>query len=282
MQSSDPRRGSTASAPVLSQSNLQQQMLQQQQHHQPATTQRSLQMDIHNILQKSNWYKDCSSKQKIMVNQQLAIVSTELKKFHADTSENKIFDLKFINQNPLLQEVLTNLDIFINEDGEFVQFDQTGSAKDMQGRLQNAAANNLVDLMSIPMSNNLNDLNEFLRNQQQHQQVAVAAQQQQQQQQAAMQQALMGNARFLAGSNPTQMLGFAGLPADVIRPGLLGMAPTLPQMMQNVQNANFFNRGGSGNANSGNQRNAGGNQTANRRDIRRNFDNRNNTRRDKK
>lgn len=212
-----------------------------------------------------------------MVNQQLAIVSTELKKFHADQSANKIFDLKFINQNPLLQEVLTNLDIFINEDGEFVQLDQPTCNKELQARLQSAAAGGLVDLMSIPMGSNLNDLSEFLRNQQQ-QQV------QHHQQHAAMQQALISNARFLTGSNQSQMLGFGvpNMPADVIRPGLLGMAPQLqPQhMMQNVQNAtNFFNqRAGSGNANSG--RNVG--NQGNRREMRRNFDNRNNTRRDKK
>lgn len=207
-----------------------------------------------------------------MVNQQLAIVSTELKKFHANTSENKIFDLKFINQNPLLQEVLTNLDIFINEDGEFVQLDQP-MPKEMQARLANANAGGLVDLMSIPIGNRINDLSEYLRNQQQQQQVV-------QQQQQQMQQALMGNARFLAGTNPSQMLGFGGvnLPADVIRPGLLGIAPPLPHMMQNVQNAsNFFNRG-SGNANSG--RNTG--NQSNRRDMRRNFDNRSNARREKK
>lgn len=224
-----------------------------------------------------------------MVNQQLAIVSTELKKFHADPSENKIFDLKFIIQNQLLQEVLTNLGIFISEDGEFVQLDQS-APKDTS----RSGGGGLVDLMSLPISNNM-DLNDYLRNQQQ--QVA-----QQQQQQQALQQAMsaMGNPRFL-GVTPSASLipGFAGLPD--IRPGLLGIAPNLPigdaakmsnEMFQfALQNsaaaaqAQFFNRGGgTGNANSGDNRNnyRGVNVGAgnNRRDVRR-FD-RNNARRDKK
>lgn len=232
----------------------------------PTQPSRLVHLDIQNILQKSNWYKDCSSKQKIMVNQQLAIVSTELKKFHADPSEHKIFDLKFINQNPLLQEVLTNLGIFITDDGEFVQLDQTGlSGKDMQARSASANAQGLVDLMSIPM-----DI-EYLRNQQQEVQ---------QQHQAAALQAInaMGGPRFLGTSGSTQMLGFAtGLPGDVIRPGLLGIAPNMPlndayNLMQNAsQNAAFFNRGSAGNSGNNNRRTGGG--------MRRNQFDRNNTRR---
>lgn len=255
---------------------------------QSTTAQRSLHLDIQNILQKSNWYKDCSSKQKIMVNQQLAIVSTELKKFHADPSENKVFDLKFILQNQLLQEVLTNLGIFISEDGEFVQLDQSQTNSKDTSRGGGANATGLVDLMSIPLGNNLNDLNEYLRNQQQ--QVA------QQQQQQALQQAMnaMGNPRFL-GATPASLLpGFTNvnLPSDVIRqPGLLGIAPNMPigdAFTLAQAQAQFFNRGSGNNANSDNRNNyrgvnvGGGNN--NRRDggNNRRFNDRNNARRDKK
>lgn len=234
--------------------------------------QRSVHLDIQNILQKSNWYKDCSSKQKIMVNQQLAIVSTELKKFHADPSENKIFDLKFIIQNPLLQEVLTNLGIFISDDGEFVQLDQQSlGGKDMQAR--NAAGNSqgLVDLMSIPMDFDM------LRNQQQQQEV-------QQQHQAALQAQINAlGPRFLGTTASTQMLGFGSMPGDVIRPGLLGIAPNMEafSLMQNAnQNAAFFNQRGSSSGNGGG--NGGGGGGNNRRTgggMRRNQFDRNNVRR---
>lgn len=251
-----------------------------------AQPQRSVQLDIQNILQKSIWYKDLSSKQKIIVNQQMAIVSTELKKFNADPSENKIFDLKFINQNPLLQEVLTNLGIFISDDGEFVQLDQPsmmGGKDAMQARSADAVAQSLVDLMSIPM-----DM-DYLRNQQQqHQEV----QQQQQQQAAAIQAQInaLGGPRFLgaaATSAAQQMLGFGALPGDVIRPGILGMAPSMQlndafNLLQNAnQNAPFYNQRAGG-GNSGNSP-GGGNGGGNRRTgggMRRNqFNDRNNSRR---
>lgn len=252
--------------------------------------QRSVHLDIQNILQKSNWYKDLSSKQKIIVNQQMAFVSTELKKFHADPSENKIFDLKFINQNPLLQEVLTNLGIFISDDGEFVQLDQQsliGGKDTMQARSAAAVAaavgaQSLADLMSIPM-----DI-DYLRNQQQQQQEV-----QQQQQAAAIQAQInaMGGPRFLsATTSAQQMLGFGSLPGDVIRPGILGMAPNMQlndayNLMQNAnQNAPFYNqRAGGGNSGNNGGGGGGGGGGGNRRTggggMRRNQFDRNNSRR---
>lgn len=252
-----------------------------------AQPQRSVHLDIQNILQKSNWYKDLSSKQKIIVNQQMAIVSTELKKFNADPSENKIFDLKFINQNPLLQEVLTNLGIFISDDGEFVQLDQPsmlGGKDGMQARSADVAvAQSLVDLMSIPM-----DM-DYLRNQQ-HQQQDV--QQQHQQQAAAIQAQInaLGGPRFLgaaATSAAQQMLGaFGSLPGDVIRPGILGMAPNMQMndafnLLQNAnQNAPFYNqRVGGGGSNSGNSGGGGGNRRTGMRRNQFNQSDRNNSRR---
>lgn len=257
-QRADPRRPNAHLSNSNAMSNAAAPVLNKPSSSQP---QRS-HLDIQNILQKSNWYKDLSSKQKIMVNQQLAIVSTELKKFHADQSDNKIFDLKFINQNNLLQEVLTNLGIYINEDGEFIQFDQPNlSSKDMQSRSSAASAQGLVDLMSIPM-----DI-DYLRNQQQQQEA--------QQQQAALINAM--GPRFLGAPPSSQMLGFGSIPGDVIRPGLLGIAPNMPlneafNLMQNAgQNAAFFNRGSGGSGNSNNRRTGGG--------MRRNQFDRNNLRR---
>lgn len=266
-QRADPRRPnahmssaipSPATAPVLNKPST-------------AQPQRSVHLDIQNILQKSNWYKECSSKQKIMVNQQLAIVSTELKKFHADTSENKIFDLKFIIQNQLIQEVLTNLGIFISEDGEFVHLDQSslsgggggGGGKDSQTRNAGGNLQGPVDLMSIPMEfDYLKDL---------------------QQREAVQQQAAMINAmgpRFVGAPTSTQMLGLGNLTEDVIRASLFGMPPGQAEMNQLYdalahQNATFFNNRGNGGSsgNSGNVRRTGGGG------MRRNQFDRNNLRR---
>lgn len=89
----------------------------------PVSTSNNL--DIQTILQTSDWYKNLSSKQKIMANQQLAHLSGILKKFHADCQPNKVFDLSIIMQNPVLGQVLTNLGIYIDENGQFVKFTQT-------------------------------------------------------------------------------------------------------------------------------------------------------------
>lgn len=246
----------------------------------PSNAQRSLQLDIQNILQKSDWYKDCSSKQKIMVNQQLAIVSTELKKFHADPSDSKIFDLAFISQNSVLQEVLTNLGIFISDNGEFVQLDKSGCDVNIR------SAGGVADLMSLPLRSNLDMSIDFLRNQQQ----------QQQHQQQAMQQAMSAmNAQPLGSSFPSSILAFRNSQPDVIRPGLLGIAPNMPfpgnfeqYFNRNVPTSNSDNRNnyrgsGGGSGNSGN-RWAGGSSNNSNRDssARRNQYDRNSSRRDKK
>jgi hypothetical protein len=85
-------------------------------------------LDIQSVIQKSLWYKDLSSKQKIMVNQQLALLSTEMKKFHQDQNPDKVFDLSFIVVNQYLQDVLLNLGIYIDDSGNFIEInDETES-----------------------------------------------------------------------------------------------------------------------------------------------------------
>lgn len=82
-------------------------------------------LDIQTVLQTSDWYKNLSSKQKIMANQQLAHLSGVMKKFHADWAPNKVFDLSIVMQNPVLGQVLTNLGIYIDENGQFIKFTQS-------------------------------------------------------------------------------------------------------------------------------------------------------------
>ncbi|KAL5283110.1 ZC3H6 family protein [Megaselia abdita] len=88
------------------------------------TTTNSSVPDIKTYLPSSDWYQNLGSKHKIMVNQQLALVSTELKKFHKDSTPNKIFDMSFILNNQTLQQMLTNLLIFIDDDGQIHRIEQ--------------------------------------------------------------------------------------------------------------------------------------------------------------
>ncbi|XP_062565619.1 protein suppressor of sable-like [Armigeres subalbatus] len=81
------------------------------------------QLDVQTILQRSNWYLDLSSKHKIMVNQQLAILTTEMKKFHnSDKSTEKMAD--FMHQlasNQMLQFILTNLNVYVDDSVAFAE-----------------------------------------------------------------------------------------------------------------------------------------------------------------
>lgn len=92
--------------------------------------------DIKTFLPSSEWYQNLSSKYKIMVNQQLALVSTELKKFHKDTTPNKIFDMSFILNNQTLQQMLTNLLIFIDDDGQIHRLEQDPEETSITAKMQ--------------------------------------------------------------------------------------------------------------------------------------------------
>lgn len=112
-------------------------------------------IEIRNLLQKSEWYKNLNSKFKIMVNQQLALVSTELKKFHQDPSPNKIFDISFIVSNQTLQQILTNLGIFIDDNGEVAHIENDNeelgdTALQQQTDLSGKANINLPNLSQPP------------------------------------------------------------------------------------------------------------------------------------
>ncbi|KAL7742606.1 hypothetical protein ACLKA6_012743 [Drosophila palustris] len=77
--------------------------------------------EIRQLMQSSNWYQNLGSNNKIMVNQQLALVFTELKKFHQQESPNKIFDVNFIVSNQTLQQIFAKLHIYIDDNGLVVQ-----------------------------------------------------------------------------------------------------------------------------------------------------------------
>ncbi|XP_052872018.1 protein suppressor of sable [Anopheles cruzii] len=81
------------------------------------------QMDVQTILQKSAWYKELGTKHKIMVNQQLAILSTEMKKYHSsDRSTERLSEfMKFLGTNSMLQHILTCLNVYVDHTVAFCE-----------------------------------------------------------------------------------------------------------------------------------------------------------------
>ncbi|KAL0838810.1 hypothetical protein ABMA28_016847 [Loxostege sticticalis] len=76
-------------------------------------------LELQNILQNSNWYKDLSSTQKIFVNQHLAPVTQMIKQHQQDKMPGKKLDLSGIQNNSVLCSIFTNLGISLGENGEF-------------------------------------------------------------------------------------------------------------------------------------------------------------------
>lgn len=94
------------------------------------------------VLQKSAWYQDLNSSTKIAVNQQLALLSAELKKFNTDPSLDKVFDLTYVTANPTLQHILTSLGVYMDENGYFCQVEDSPK--------ENPSLPSLASLMSTP------------------------------------------------------------------------------------------------------------------------------------
>lgn len=77
------------------------------------------------LLQKSGWYQQLNSNSKISVNQTLARLSGEIKKFHQDPAVDKVFDLTFITSDPYIPVIMNNLGVYLNENGYFCHVDDT-------------------------------------------------------------------------------------------------------------------------------------------------------------
>lgn len=216
----------------------------------PSSTSNNL--DIQIILQTSDWYKNLSSKQKIMANQQLAHLSGMLKKFHADATPNKVFDLNVVTQNAVLGQVLTNLGIYIDENGQFVKFTQESPQPPPLMQQQSQLGNNMDfglgmnqiggvnmgmgDMMNLPvMGMGGNVLNQDFN--------PPPMGMMQQQPPPNTMNRFMGPAGMQMPIRPPNFMGD-------IRPGLLGVAPGIP---------NPFNmHGGPSNLNQMFDRNQGG------------------------
>lgn len=87
------------------------------------------QLDVQTILLRSSWYTDLSSKHKIMVNQQLAILSTEMKKYHnSDKSTDKLAEfMQQLASNQMLQFILTNLNVYVDDSVTFCEVPMVSS-----------------------------------------------------------------------------------------------------------------------------------------------------------
>lgn len=158
-------------------------------------------LDIQIVLQKSAWYTDLGSKNKIFVNQQLAVLTSELKRHHEEVlvAGPKPFEVsKVYEHSPMLMNVLQQLSVLVDD----------------QGHIQP-----LVPAMGVPppQMGNVNDPNMLMP------ELAAMIQQQQSMNNPGMQGMFNNmNPAMIAGhamQQPPQQMG--------IRPGLLGMPPNL-------------------------------------------------------
>lgn len=109
------------------------------------------------LLQKSGWYQQLNSNSKISVNQTLARLSGEIKKFHQDPSSDKIFDLTVVTSDPIIQLTLNNLGVYLNENGYFCHVDDTPKAAPMLPNMSQPPPGSLP--LNLPTGIDLNVLN---------------------------------------------------------------------------------------------------------------------------
>ncbi|XP_037936175.1 protein suppressor of sable isoform X2 [Teleopsis dalmanni] len=105
-------------------------------------------IELRNLAHKSDWYRSLNSKFKIMANQQLALVATELKKFHQDENPNKIFDITFILNSSTLQEILTNIGIYIDDNGEILS--DADNDNEIQSNVEGGSSTTILPNFSQP------------------------------------------------------------------------------------------------------------------------------------
>lgn len=181
-------------------------------------------LDIQIVLQKSSWYTDLGSKNKIFVNQQLAALTSELKQYHEEVSASgpRPFEIaKVYEQSPMLVNVLQQLGIVVDDHGVIQPM----------GPLSGPGM--------PPMNMNMNDPNVMMP-----ELAAMIQQQQQQQRMFNMNPALMhqmqgpGIRAGLLGMPPPNV-GFAGPPPfDDFGGGPGGVGPPPGGDMSNFMNYN--------------------------------------------
>ncbi|KAM3965141.1 suppressor of sable [Aphomia sociella] len=122
-------------------------------------------LELPNILQNSNWYKELSSTQKIFVNQNLAPVTQMVKQHQQEKSSGKKFDLTFLQNNTVLCNIFANLGVSLGENGEFTYLPKPKEAllKTPPNYTQNANPFTMNNNMTLPPGNmdssNMNMMN---------------------------------------------------------------------------------------------------------------------------
>lgn len=115
------------------------------------------------MLQKSAWYQDLNSSSKIAVNQQLALLSAELKKFSTDPSPDKVFDLTYVTSNPTLQHILTSLGVYMDENGYFCQVEDSPKETGLPPALANLLSQPPPSIpTALPVPPNIDILNSLV------------------------------------------------------------------------------------------------------------------------
>ncbi|CAH2980843.1 unnamed protein product [Chilo suppressalis] len=135
-------------------------------------------LDLQNVLQNSNWYKDLSSTQKIYVNQNLAPVTQMIKQYQQEKLLGKKIDLTGIQNNNVLCNIFSNLGVSLDENGEFsylpkpkeallktpVNYNQNTNPFTMNSNMQMNTGpmdGNNINLMNMPPMNmgGMNNMN---------------------------------------------------------------------------------------------------------------------------
>ncbi|XP_026761666.1 protein suppressor of sable isoform X2 [Galleria mellonella] len=122
-------------------------------------------LELPNILQNSNWYKELSSTQKIFVNQHLAPVSQMIKQYQQEKIPGKKFDLAFLQNNSILCNIFTSLGVSLGENGEFTYLPKPKEAllKTPPNFIQNVNSFGINSNMALPPGNmdssNMNMMN---------------------------------------------------------------------------------------------------------------------------
>lgn len=65
----------------------------------------------------SDWYNNLPQDQQVLTNIQLDSLKFQLNNFHSNKTSDKKFDLSFVRQNILMQQVITNLGLNIDDNG---------------------------------------------------------------------------------------------------------------------------------------------------------------------
>lgn len=214
-------------------------------------------LDIQIVLQKSAWYTDLGSKNKIFVGQQLAVLTSELKRFHEELAAGvgpRTFEMvKVYEQSPMLMNILQQLGIVVDDQG-VIQPMGLGMGGMIGGGGPPLNMNQMGNVVNDP-SLMLPELAVMLQQQQQHHHqqrmfgnMNPGMMQQQMNSNPGIRQGLLGMAPPGIGF-PGQQLQqgpFDGGMGPNVVPGGMGIGPDMGNYNPNMMNNNSYNDSGMG------------------------------------